>query len=254
VIDPALDTMKAALARLLARDPHALPDPLLVVSTDELLTLRTQLDGLLTAQLQVMESRGTAVNECGRTTRGWLIEDQLLGVDETSRLLTVARMLPDRPSIGEALREARINTDHARVIAIGLHRVPAPIRDTYVKELITAAESCEPGELARFSRELRSRLGGEETAEAAAQRKYDSRWVTLSPTFDGMHAISGMLDPASAATVTAALTPLLDRLGPDDTRTASQRRADALVTVAELAMNTGQLPEHGGEKPQVVTP
>jgi hypothetical protein len=87
---------------------------------------------------------------------------------------------------------------------------------------------------------------------AAAQRRYDSRWVTVSPTFRGMHAVSGMLDPASAATVKAVLAPLLERAGPDDQRTAGQRCADALVTIAEHAMAAGGLPETGGEKPQVI--
>jgi hypothetical protein len=120
------------------------------------------------------------------------------------------------------------------------------------KELVTAAASCDPISLARFCRELRYRLGGEEDAEAAAQRKYANRWVTISPTFDGMHAISGMLDPVGAATLLTALTPLLERAGEVDDRSQGQRRADGLVALADLALRTGTLPEHGGEKPQLI--
>jgi hypothetical protein len=37
-----------------------------------------------------------------------------------------------------------------------------------------------------------------------------------------------------------------------DGRTAGQRRADALVEVCRLALNTGELPDNGGDRPQVV--
>src|SRR6202044_2331841 len=50
----------------------------------------------------------------------------------------------------------------------------------------------------------------------------------------------------------AALAPLLLRAGDVDERTVGQRCADGLVALADLAMRTGELPDHGGEKPQVV--
>jgi Domain of unknown function (DUF222) len=100
-------------------------------------------------------------------------------------------------------------------------------------------------------RELRLRSGADEDAEAAAQRRYRDRWATVSSTFDGMMHLEAMLDPESAATLTAALTPLLVP-AEDDERTAAQRRADALVTVARYSLDHGVLPDHGGERPQVM--
>ena len=166
--------------------------------------------------------------------------------------MTVAKALPSCPAIGAALSAGDITIDHARIIAIGVRKVSPEIRDVFEKEMVTAAEFCDPTELARFSRELRSRLGAEDSAQAAEQRKYDARWIRITPTFEGMHAIDGMLDPASAATLNAALAPLLGRTGADDQRSAGQRCADGLTSIAELALRTGELPEHGGEKPQVI--
>jgi hypothetical protein len=249
--DP-LELITEGVRALIGRDPHEVADIALLTSTEALFGVMRQLDGVVASQLQVMDVRDVTVAECGRKTRSWLIEEQHLGSEDASRYMTVARALPSCPAIGPALLAGDITIDHARVIAIGVRKVPPGIRDVFEKELVKAAESCDPTELARFARELRSRLGGEESAEAAAQRKYDSRWLTITPTFEGMHSISGMLDPASVATPQAALAPLLTKAGEIDERTAGQRRADALVAIADLAMRTGQLPDHGGEKPQLV--
>jgi Domain of unknown function (DUF222) len=249
--DP-LELIAAGVRALVEQDPHSLPDTLLLTSTETIFTVMNQLSGVAASRLQVMDVRDVTVAECGRQTRSWLVEEQHLGQEDASRYMTVAKALPTCPEIGPALLAGDITIDHARVIAIGVRKVPAEIREVFEKELVKAAASCDPTELARFARELRSRLGADESAEAAAQRKYDSRWVTITPTFDGMHSIAGMLDPASAATVRAALAPLLERAGDIDERTVGQRCADGLVSLAELAMRTGQLPDHGGEKPQLV--
>ncbi|HTW20615.1 MAG TPA: DUF222 domain-containing protein [Mycobacteriales bacterium] len=248
---PEIEQITAGVTALLARDPHTRSDLELTDSTELLLRLRSQLDAVLVRQLQVIDTRDATVNEFGRATRGWLVEELRCGAEDVNRLLTVARALPYRPVIDQALADARITLDHARLITTAVAKSPAPIRDVVEKELVTAAETVDPAALGRFARELAARLTGDD-AEAAAQRRYDSRWVRLSPTFDGMVALDGMLDPAGAATVKAALTPLLGKAGPQDERAGGQRAADALVTVAEIALAAGGLPEHGGEKPQVI--
>jgi hypothetical protein len=119
------------------------------------------------------------------------------------------------------------------------------------KELVEASRSVGPTDLGRFCRELKDRFGGNEDRDAADARRYDSRWLTVSDTIEGMTSISGMLEPAGAAAVKAALRALLHRGGEDDTRTTQQRRADALVSLANQALNGGQLPEVAGDRPHV---
>ena len=251
MVGPEVEQIATAVAGLLARDPHDLPDVELLNTTEELLRLRRQIDAVLAGQLQVIDTRDATVHEYGRQTRGWLVEELLLGTEDANRYLTVARALPARPTVGDALADARISLDHARLIVTAVNKAPAEIRDVVEKELVKAAEVVDPSALARFARELTSRLSGDDP-EAAALRKYESRRVRMSETFDGMHAIDGMLDPASAATLKAAITPLLVKTGGEDARTSGQRFADGLVTLAEHAMAAGGLPEQGGEKPQVI--
>jgi Domain of unknown function (DUF222)/HNH endonuclease len=73
--------------------------------------------------------------------------------------------------------------------------------------------------------------------------------------------VTGWLDQDGAASVRAALDPLCAprtmrrRTGdtdPDDVRSPAQRRVDALVEVCRLASACGELPDNGGDRPQVV--
>jgi hypothetical protein len=66
----------------------------------------------------------------------------------------------------------------------------------------------------------------------------------------GAVRVSGTLTVEDAATVTAALDPLCTPPA-GDTRTPAQLRADALIEVCRLALRTRELPDNGGEPPQV---
>jgi hypothetical protein len=92
-------------------------------------------------------------------------------------------------------------------------------------------------------------------ADEAALRRQEARAhagrsFTLSMPLDGMVRLAGALDVEAAAIVQGALDPLCVPT-PGDDRSAGQRRADALVDVCRLAQRTGDLPDHGGEPPQV---
>lgn len=249
--DP-LEQIAAGVAVLIEQEPQSLPDQLLLTSAKSILTLINRLEGVLTTRLQVMDVRDVTTAEYGRKTRSWLVEDQHLAHENASRHMTVSKALPACPAIESALLAGDITLDHARNIAVSVQKVPSEIRDVFEKELVQAATFVDPTSLGGFARELRSRLGPAETAETAEQRKYDGRWLTITPTFQGMHRIDGMLDPMSAATVRAALSPLVVKAGDIDDRTVGQRRADALVTISQQALNSGALSEIGGERPHVI--
>jgi hypothetical protein len=249
--DP-LELAKAGVAGLVEQDPHLLPDSMLLCSTEELLALRNRVDGVLASRLQVIDTRCATDAEYGRKTRGWLVEDQRLAHEQADRLLTVAKAMPYRPAVASALLAGEINLDHARHIAVSTKKVSPEIADVFEKELVKAAADVDPTELGKFAREIRSRLGADETAEESEQRKYDSRYCTMTRTFNGMHRIDGMLDPTGAAAVLAALAPLCRKTAEGDERSVGQRRADALIAIANLALRSGELPEVGGEKPHLV--
>ena len=181
-----------------------------------------------------------------------LVEDQRLSRDDAARRMLVARMLPFHPHLATALAAGEISQEHSRVILGCLRRLTPSWASAAEPELVEAARQVDPTSLGQLCREVRLRAGADEDAEAAAQRIYESRWLRVTKTFEGMTSIEGMLDPEAGATLAAALTPLCRPVGPEDTRTSSQRRADALTELARTVLAHGGLPDHGGDRPQIL--
>jgi hypothetical protein len=103
-----------------------------------------------------------------------------------------------------------------------------------------------------------ARLVAPEAAEAAERAALDraearadrDRHLTLTG-HGATVAVRGRLTTEQAAIVRAAIDPLSTPAAHDD-RTAGQRRADALTDICRLALRTGELPNHGGDRPQLV--
>ena len=73
----------------------------------------------------------------------------------------------------------------------------------------------------------------------------------MDPTFDGMVAIDGLLEPEAGHTLMAALEPLARPADAQDTRSAGQRHADGLWELARRALEGGRLPQTGGIRSQL---
>ena len=154
----------------------------------------------------------------------------------------LARRLPTHPAVAAVLATGEINVEHAQVIIGCLVKLDPQWREAAQAELVEFARDHDPATLAALCRELRVRSGADDDAEAAAQRRYDSRWATVSKTFEGMIRFEGMLDPESGGILQAALTPLMVRAGQIDERPPEQRRADALTELARFSLHHASSP------------
>ncbi len=90
--------------------------------------------------------------------------------------------------------------------------------------------------------------------EDAEKRAVRDRALSWSPFHDGTgrERLTGVFGAEDAATIKAALEALTQPAGPDDTRTAAQRRADALTDVCRYSLASGDLPDDGGDAAKVV--
>jgi hypothetical protein len=79
-------------------------------------------------------------------------------------------------------------------------------------------------------------------ARSPANQNYERRYLHLSQTIGGLFVIDGRLDAEGGATLRAALNAFDERWKADDTRSGSQRRADALVELARQRLDAGNLP------------
>ena len=87
--------------------------------------------------------------------------------------------------------------------------------------------------------------------EREERRARRQRGLTLSPPAGGLVRVHGHLTLEDATVVSAALDPLSCPGTGADFRNPAQLRVDALVEVCRLAMRTGELPDSGGEPPQL---
>jgi hypothetical protein len=238
---------------ILAKDDlHVMAETVLLVTTEELLTERRRLDAEIARRVRALDARDVTTRECGRTTRSWLVEEQQVSRVAAGQMMRLARSVLDRPAILDNVATGAISSEHARVILGCLAKLTSDWREAAEAELIGFATDHDPDLLAALCQQVRVRSGADDDAEAAAQRRYRDRWLTTARTFEGMLHLEGMLDPESGAVLTTALDALLAVPVPDDERTIAQTRADALTELAQLALDRGELPDVGGERPHLV--
>jgi hypothetical protein len=158
-----------------ATDPHALGSASLVVELEELIEARDKLDAVIARRVQAADVIDATVDECGRTVRGWLIEEIRRSPLDARRTMFLARSLPEHPAVGAAFDAGDISAEHAHVIIGCLLKLPDLHRDWAGETLLEAARSIDPAMLGQVAREIRLRTGADENREAAAQRRYADR-------------------------------------------------------------------------------
>jgi hypothetical protein len=195
----------------------------------------------------------------------WLRELLRVSIRTGRQWINLARVLDQRPALDAALASGTLNVEQAQVIAAAIADLPdeAGIEDTDKAEtaLIGYADQFEPTALGKLGTRILANVAPQiaEAAEAKKlaeeeKRAHKTRAFTLTPTHDGRVRVSGWLEREAAAIVNAALDPLCTPARGDelDMRTPTQRRADALTEVCDLALRSTELPENGGDRPQVV--
>ncbi len=217
----------------------------------ELTRVAARLDAQLLRRLAEFDRRGECGADGAASTQAWLRWRCRLAPRDAAQRVAVARAL-DRslPAVAAGLADGAIGYRHAAVITRAIRDLPADRVPAAEAILAPAAVDLDAGRLAVLARRL-TYLINPDGALTDAQARHDRRWLTLSPTFAGMVAVDGILDPEAGATLITAIEALraADRT-PDDTRTAGQARADALTDLARHALNHG-LPDQNGERPHL---
>jgi hypothetical protein len=251
-----LVALAGVLAVLAAQDPDSLSDAALAERVQDLRRLADQLEGHWLHDLAVMDARGAAGADQGiraPSTAGWLRSRLHLSATAAQGAVRTARALFGGPlaATGAALTDGTISPAHARVLADGTHDLPTHITAKAEPVLLETARTLDPGRLRQAVAHLRV-VANPDTEADRAERRYERRGLWLAPTWEGMVAVDGLLDPEAGQTLMAALDPLARPTTGEDERSASQRRADALTELARRSLEAGRLPQTGGVRPQLL--
>jgi len=151
---------------------------------------------------------------------------------------------PDPGAAGPG-SEGHLSYEHLRAIHRTARALPPSARPDGVQALTGLGAQLGVDDLRTAGRHLRHVVDPDGSARHA-EEDFQRRWLSLAPMLDGAHSIDGVLDAETAAGLAAALAPFLVPTGPEDLRTADQRRADGLAEVVAVAVKSGELPTLAG--------
>ncbi|HET6818787.1 MAG TPA: DUF222 domain-containing protein [Mycobacteriales bacterium] len=244
-----MGNLASAVDELLAVDPRDVPSAALGEEIVELYRQVSRLQAAILERVEAFDRAGAAQADHG-STAAWLRAKVRLSPTMAGRDVHLGRDLKDvLPATRAALRDGVINPTQAQQIA--------SLRSSIGDEALGKAEPHLVDFASRVSaKELTSAIThvkhmyGRERQDRDEQDDYAARTLHSSTTVGGMGVGNWVLHPAGQEIVQTAIHALSKPV-PGDDRTPAQRRADALITMAELALRSGQLPVTGGVKPHV---
>jgi hypothetical protein len=165
---------------------------------------------------------------------------------------------PALPATAAAVRAGEVHLGQVRVIARSLADLPLAVEDDVRAEaekfLADQARTLDPSRLGVVATHLRAYLDPDGML-AAERNAVRDRELSFTEDRRGRVILKGQLDPEGAAVLRTALDPLAAPRpatadGPDP-RSPARRMADALVDLAHRALDAGQLPSSGGQRPHL---
>jgi Domain of unknown function (DUF222)/HNH endonuclease len=185
------------------------------------------------------------------TAQAWLRWQCNLTGGAASERVEVSRQLASLPQTAKAFSQGEISYRHAALIARTADQLGDKMESHAEDILVTAAKELDPVRLRYVTMHLRHCLQPDEVL-GDANEAHERRFLYLSQTFDGIFRLDGQLDADGGAALRTVLDALMGPPAEDDHRTATQRRADAMVELVRRQLDGGQLPEVGGQKPHLM--
>jgi len=268
LLDTAVDALDGVLAQ-----------PVWQTTPDEQLSLVESCQQVL-ARVEAAQAQLLASIDAGEvtmssmqlTTPEWLQRTNRMSSATARSVVDGARKLARFDSVRVALSRGEISWLQAKAMVDGLAALPAELTSAEVAEaerlLLERVDEFDPAYLRRLANGIVN-IVAPEAADEADQRALErlerearkNRYLWWRNDGHGSVNFHGKVPTADGEAIITAVEALaaqpqrgLDSLTDDaaDWIPWSHRRADALVRLAHLASGTGQLPAHGGDRPQVI--
>jgi hypothetical protein len=232
-----------------------------VAALDAVVAAERTLAGLKLRLVRRIDTAGVARHEGATSLAVWLRGRYRYTLGTARRLIATAVGVGTGPAVlREAVLAGRLEPEQTEAVTATLAKLPPLDRPAAAERLVDEAGTWDAAVLARMGAIIidaadAADAGGIEAIERRdrrERRERRERYLSIRAARDGTgYRLDGRLTTAQAAVVTAALDPLCKPLA-EDSRSPGQRRADALEEVCNLALHTTELPDNGGDRPQVV--
>ena len=238
------------LERLQAEDISEASAASLGDELKELFRHRNRCDAEIQRRLHRLDKTEAYAADGSLTAKAWLRWNCNLTHGQASDRVEVARQMQSLPVTTQALAEGDISYQHAALIARTAQRLGSLWPADAEEILVTAAKEVDPVRLRCATMQLRHCLEPDGVLDEANAGD-DRRFLHLNQTFGGIFVLNGQFGADDGVTLKAALMSVLRPPAEDDERSPAQRRADAMIDLARRQLDSGTLPETGGQKPHI---
>ena len=249
-VTDALAMLDRALEYLNTADVASLPVDTQAQALRSLETAEAKHTAARTALLSAFTAGGGPEADGHGAARVWLRWQTRITRGAAAGAVAWMRRLAAHPVIEQALARGEISASWARELCAWTGRLPASVRDDADRVLCQAAAGgADLDDLGRLAEAIYQRTRGPDSD--GDEDGFGDRNFHLGITFSGAGRAQGDLTAGCAAALAAVLDALGKKAGPEDTRTAAQRRHDALEDACRRLVATGMLPARGGQPTQV---
>ena len=217
---------------------------------DDLIELNLQLTRLhaqASRRLAEVDRRGSYEVDGYLSTTSWLRDRSRLSARGATKALHRARSLVGMPDTRAAYESGDLGTPVVDMLAAARKRHLDMFAE-HEAVLVEEISGLTPGNASRLINYWRQALDHHNEGENARNQR---RRLSIASTFDGMVHGEFELDPEAGEAVITAIRSLAETTDESDTRTPTQRRADALVDLCRDYLDHGDTPIRGGEKPHI---
>ena len=227
------------LTELAAEDRSGWSAPARSARLLELLQARERLEAETLRCLGEWDASRAWAEEGAWTLQAWLTHRAPMTNSDATRLVRTARLARAHDRTAKLLAAGDVSSAHVEVMAhAARHREEC--FGEHEDALLDAARALPPDPFRQVARRWRA-LADDALAQDESFDTFKARRLHCSATFHGTVVVDGELDPDGGAAVIAALEAL-DTPDPIDTpdgpRSPAQRRADALVQLAEVSLGS----------------
>lgn len=186
----------------------------------------------------------------GQSPVSWVAQSCSMSKTSASDRLCVGAQLASLPQVEAALTEGQIGYQATSVICHLSEQLGEKREYIEEAEWIGNARRFSIKNLRYLAREARH-IWDPEGSEIDAEEDFEQRSFEISETWRGMYRLDGWLDPVAGAELKTAIDALAKPSGANDTRTGTQRRADALSEMVHHGLEQGTMPRRKGVRPHL---
>ncbi len=250
-VDEAMDLVRAGLGYLAQQDVASLPTVTQARLLRELERAESQHTAARARVLSVFDGQWGFRDDGHGGPHPWLTWQTRVTGKAASGAVGWMHRLQAHPVVWEALAAGTVSASYARKICEWAGMLPVMLRDAGAQILVDAAAGgADLDDLSGMAEDMFSRCAPPDR-DVDEDARFRDRFFRLTRLFQGHGRADGDLTPECLAALTEVLDTLGKKGGPEDNRTAGQRRHDALEEAMRLLLASGCLPERAGQPAQV---